>query len=218
MKTKAIIFDLDGTLLNTLEDLASSTNYALKKNGFKERSLSEVKSFIGNGIALLAQRALPDGNKNPLYEKVLSDLKSHYSKNSLVKTKAYDGIIEVLDFLKEKNIKTAIVSNKPDAQVKALSKIFFYKYMKEEYCIGECEGVKRKPAPDSLLKVIELFNLKKEECIYAGDSEVDIETAKNAGIKCVSVSWGFKEKDFLIKNNASVIIDKPSELLQILGF
>ncbi|MCR5217103.1 HAD family hydrolase [Treponema sp.] len=218
MKVKAIIFDLDGTLLNTLEDLAASTNYALKTNGFAERSIDEVRSFVGNGLGLLAHRALPQGKENPLYEKVLADLRSHYAEHSLVKTKPYDGIIKMLDFLKAKNITTAIVSNKPDAQVKSLAEIFFSKYMDNECCIGECAGVKRKPAPDTVLKVMKHLNLKKEECIYVGDSEVDIETAKNAGLKCISVSWGFKGREFLIEHKADTIIDKPEELLQLLEF
>ena len=218
MKTKAVIFDLDGTLLNTLEDLAASINHALKENGYPERTIDEVRLFVGNGLGLLAQRALPDGKENPLYEKTLSDLRAYYASHSLVKTKPYDGILQTLEDLKKKNIMTAIVSNKPDAQVKALSKIFFKDFMNPELCIGECEGVKRKPAPDSLLKIIKNLGFKKDECIYAGDSDVDIETAGNAGIKCISVSWGFRSRNFLMEHNAGTTIDRPDQLLQFLEY
>ncbi|MBR1460794.1 HAD family hydrolase [bacterium] len=216
MKTKIVIFDLDGTLLNTLEDLTLSTNFALEQFGYSPKTVEEVKSFVGNGVGKLIERAIPKGNKNPNYETCLYLFKNHYAQNMYNKTKPYDGIIELLAYLKLKNIKTAVVSNKFDLAVKNLCKKYFSKLI--DYAAGENEkeGIRKKPAPDMVEKVLKNFKLTTEDALYVGDSEVDIQTANNSFIQCVSVTWGFKDKDFLQKNGAEIIINTPDDLINYL--
>lgn len=209
----AVIFDLDGTLLNTLEDLKDSCNHALKKFNFPLRTLDEVRGFVGNGISKLMERAIPSGKENPLFEKCLDELKNDYAKNYRNKTKAYDGVIAAIKNLKLHGIKTGIVSNKPDAQVKELAELYFSDCIKKETAVGERNGIQRKPSPDSLNEVIKILDVKKENVIYVGDSDVDIETAKNAGTRCISVSWGFRDTEFLKQHNASLIVNNTEELL-----
>jgi phosphoglycolate phosphatase len=214
--TKAVIFDLDGTLLNTLEDLADSCNKTLMQFGFEERSLDQVRLYVGNGIGKLMENALPSRATKEELEAAIKQMKFNYSLNWQNKTKPYDGIENLLKELSERKIKTAVVSNKPDPQVKELCNLYFSNYMTEETAVGEKEGIKRKPAPDSLFEVMRILEVSKEEVIYVGDSDVDIMTAKNAEVKCVSCSWGFRSENFLKENGASVIIKKPEELLQLL--
>ncbi len=214
MKKKIFIFDMDGTLLNTLEDLMISTNYALSQFNYPIHTLEEIRFFVGNGVAKLIERAIPDGLNNPNYEKCLEIFKKHYAKNMYNHTSAYDGILEMLEDLKNKGIKTAVVSNKFDLAVKELSKKYFGNLI--DIAIGENEkaGIKKKPAPDTVFEVLNLMNLKSEDAIYIGDSDVDIMTAKNSDMPCISVTWGFRDREFLIKNNATIIIDTPKEILQ----
>lgn len=214
---KAIIFDLDGTLMDSLEDLYLSCNYAMKAVNSKERTRDEVRSFVGNGYPRLIELALKDGKNNPLYEKAVEEGKSWYSIHCNDHTKPYDGILNTLEALSKKGIKCAIVSNKPDPQVKDLCKNHFLKYIPTDFAIGEDEknGIKRKPHPDSVNKVLRLMKLSNEEALYVGDSDVDIMTAKNAGLKCISVNWGFRTSDFLLENGATNIISKPEELLHL---
>ena len=209
-KIEAVIFDLDGTLLYTLEDLTDSCNQAMKFYGFPEHTLDEVRMYVGNGLPVLAELAIPDGTKNPLYKDVLLKIRECYAKNWKNKTKPYDGIIDMLRKLNQNKIKCGIVSNKPDAQVKELSDLFFKGCISS--CAGEKEGIRRKPYPDSVNKVIGEFGIPKENTIYVGDSDVDIATAKNVGVKCVSCSWGFRSADFLKAHGAGVIIEKPEQL------
>jgi len=211
--TKAIIFDLDGTLLYTLEDLKDSVNFALEKFNYPPRTLDEVRNFVGNGVRLLVERSIPNGAANPDMEDVLKVFKAHYANNMYNKTKPFDGIEEMLDKLKERGIRTAVVSNKFDMAVKELCKKYFGE--KIEIAIGESENLRKKPAPDCVLKVLEQFNCSKEEIFLAGDSEVDIQTAKNCNIKCISVTWGYKDKEFLIKNGAQILVNSPAEILEI---
>lgn len=215
-KIKAAVFDLDGTLLNTLEDLADSCNQAMKSFGFKEHSIEEVRMFVGNGLAVLAQKAIPDGKENPRYKDVLAFLRSAYAKNANNKTKPYDGITELLQKLDSSGIKCAVVSNKPDAQVKELCALYFKDVIDKEVAVGEMEakGIRRKPYPDSVLAVMKKLNVTKEETLYIGDSDVDIETAKAAGIPCASVTWGFRSRDFLIRHGAKILCDFPQDLLK----
>ena len=211
---KIFIFDMDGTLLNTLEDLMISTNYALSQFNYPTHTLEEIRFFVGNGVAKLIERAIPNGVNNLNYEKCLEIFKAHYAKNMYNHTSVYDGISEMLENLKNKGIKTAVVSNKFDLAVKELSKKYFGNLI--DIAIGENEkaGIKKKPAPDTVFEVLNLMNLKSEDAIYIGDSDVDIMTAKNSNMPCISVTWGFRDREFLIKNNATIIVDKPKEILQ----
>lgn len=216
MKTEAIIFDLDGTLLNTLEDLADSTNFALDKLNYPPHTTEEIKSFVGNGVAKLIERAIPNGRKNPDFDKCLNIFKKHYSQNMYNKTKPYDNIINLLTELKRKNYKLAVVSNKFDSAVKELCEKYFPDLI--DIAIGENEamGIKKKPAPDTVLQVLDILKIDSHQAIYVGDSDVDIMTAKNSNMRCISVTWGFRDREFLIKNNAEIIIDKPKEIIDYL--
>ena len=209
----AVIFDLDGTLLYTLEDLHKSTNFALKKFGFKERSIDEVRSFVGNGVKKLMERCIPDGEANPDFSACLAVFKEHYDCISDASTRPYDGIIELLEKLNAENIECAVVSNKYDTAVKQLCRKYFGDKIK--IAAGESDKVRKKPAPDSVLKVIEELNA--HNVVYVGDSEVDIQTAHNAKIPCISVAWGYKDIDFLKKNNAKCIVNTVDELYCIIN-
>lgn len=214
MQKKIFIFDMDGTLLNTLEDLMISTNYALSQFDYPPHTIEEIRFFVGNGVAKLIERAIPDGLNNPNYEECLEIFKKHYAKNMYNHTSAYIGIPELLKNLKGKGIKTAVVSNKFDLAVKELSNKYFGDLI--DIAIGENEqaGIKKKPAPDTVFEVLNLMNLKSEDAIYIGDSDVDIMTAKNSNMPCISVTWGFRDREFLIKNDATIIVDKPEEILK----
>lgn len=214
MRYDALIFDLDGTILNTLPDLTSSVNYALDKYGFPTRSIDEVRTFIGNGVGLLIKRSLPDSVDDETVEKCLLEFKAHYQENFAKKTVPYDKITDVLTFLKSKGIKIGVVSNKFDLATKALCKKFFNGLI--DYAVGEIIGIPRKPDPTSLLNAINTLEVLKQNVLYLGDSEVDIQTAKNAGVDLVSVSWGFKDQDFLIRNGAKKIINEPIQILNLI--
>ncbi len=210
---ETIIFDLDGTLLDTLDDLANSVNAALKKCGLKTRSREEVRAFVGNGIRTLMKRAtgLDDGE---LFERAFAEFKGHYAAHCEDCTKPYEGIIEMLATLKERGIKTAVVSNKADFATKRLAKSYFGDLL--SVAVGENEeaGIRKKPAPDSLLAVMQTLGANRQTTVYVGDSEVDIQTAANAGVPCISVTWGFKDVPFLQENGASRLINSPLEILQ----
>lgn len=210
MKIKAVIFDLDGTLLNTLDDLYLSVNHMLEKFGLPLRSKKEVRNFLGSGVKVLVDKSLPasfDGNR----EECLSVFKEYYDKHESDHTAPYDGIKAVLMKLHEKGVKSAIVSNKYDAAVKRLKEDYFGSLV--DFAVGEGNGVRIKPAPDGVEKVLAELGVKKQESVYAGDSEVDFLTAKNAGMNFIAVSWGFRDRDRLIETGAETIIDKPDELL-----
>ena len=211
---KAVIFDLDGTLLDTLEDLKNAVNAALEHYGMPQRTLDEVRSFVGNGLRNLMIRAVPEGEENPEFEDALTYLKEYYAIHCKDNTGPYPGIMELLDELKVRGITMAIVSNKIDSAVKELDKEYFNGYMSA--AIGEMEGVARKPAPDTVLKALGECNIKAEDAIYVGDSDVDIATAKNTGLPCISVSWGFRDTEFLKEHGATTIIDAPTQLLELL--
>lgn len=214
--TKAVIFDLDGTLLNTLDDLADSCNETLRQMNFPLRSIDEIRQFVGNGIAKLMELAIPDGKENPEYEKSVLLMKENYAKNWQNKTRPYDGILDLISTLHRMEIKTGIVSNKPDAQVKELAEYYFSSTIKRETAVGDIEGRNRKPAPDSVLEVMRILEVGKNETIYVGDSDVDIKTAKNVGIPCISVTWGFRDRNFLLNSGAQNLADKPEEILKYL--
>lgn len=209
---KIVIFDLDGTLLNTLDDLADSTNYALSKFGYPTRTIEEVRQFVGNGVAKLIERAIPDGKNNSNFEKCLAIFKENYAQNMYNKTAPYNGIIEMLSNLKSKGIKIAVVSNKFDLAVKELCKKYFEGFI--DFATGENEalGIKKKPAPDTVISVLTEFNFAPEDAVYVGDSDVDIMTAKNSHMPCISVTWGFRDEKFLLKSGATILINAPSEI------
>lgn len=205
------VFDLDGTLLETLNDLATSTNYALRTCQMPEHSVEEVRMFVGNGVKKLMERAVPDGKENPMFEKVLSLFRSHYLEHNLDTTQPYNGIPELLSELNKRGKKLAIVSNKFDAATKDLAKHFFADTI--EVAIGERENIRKKPAPDTVLEALRQLGASKSGAVYIGDSDVDIMTAKNSGLPCASVLWGFRDKDFLIRHGATFFAEKPEDLL-----
>ena len=209
---KIVIFDLDGTLLNTLDDLADSTNYALSKFGYPTRTIEEVRQFVGNGVAKLIERAIPDGKNNSNFEKCLNIFKENYAQNMYNKTAPYNGIIEMLSNLKSKGIKIAVVSNKFDLAVKELCKKYFEGFIDFAAGENEAQGINKKPAPDTVISVLTEFNFAPEDAIYVGDSDVDIMTAKNSKMPCISVTWGFRDKKFLLENGATILINAPSEI------
>lgn len=209
---KTVIFDLDGTLLNTLDDLADSTNYALSKFGYPTRTIEEVRQFVGNGVAKLIERAIPEGKNNPNFEKCLSIFKENYAQNMYNKTAPYNGIIEMLSNLKSKGIKIAVVSNKFDLAVKELCKKYFEGFIDFAAGENEAQGIKKKPAPDTVISVLNEFNFASEDAVYVGDSDVDIMTAKNSKMPCISVTWGFRDEKFLLENGATILINAPSEI------
>jgi phosphoglycolate phosphatase len=210
-----ILFDLDGTLLDTLDDLTLSVNFALRQADLPERSKQEVRSFIGNGIRLLIQRAI-GRNVDEKFEQVFKDFKEYYAKHCADNTKPYDGVMELLKTLKQKGKRLAVLSNKADFATKALCKQYFNGLI--ELAVGEreSEGIAKKPAPDSVLCVMQEFGANRQNTVYIGDSEVDIQTAQNAEIHCISVTWGFKDKAFLVQQGGTVFADTPKQLLTLL--
>jgi len=213
-KYDTIIFDLDGTLLNTLEDITDGVNYALGLYGYPKRSIEEIRRFVGNGVAKLIALAVPGGADDPFYEECLEANKKYYAENMNNKTAPYRGIINLLQRLKEDNYKLAVVSNKMDKAVKGLVEEFFGEYV--QVAIGETDNVSRKPAPDTVLKAIEELRSSRDKTVYVGDSEVDVKTAKNSGVKCVGVTWGYRDRDVLEKEGADFIIDEPMELIKVI--
>ncbi len=212
---KVAIFDLDGTLLNTLDDLANACNYALNKFSFPTHNVEEYKKFIGNGIYKLVERALPNNKKDKeTVEKVLKTFSDYYNEHMIDMTKPYDGIVDILDELRAKGIKLAVVSNKKhEFTIEIVKKYFGDRF---DIVFGHRENYKEKPDPTSVLEVIEKLNILKSECIYIGDSNVDILTAKNAGVKSVGVSWGFRGREELANEGANYLADNNIELLNII--
>lgn len=212
---KAVVFDLDGTLLDTLEDLAASTNAALRQNGLPCRTTDEVRSFVGNGIGKLIERAMPErGMAHPQYKDVLDAFVAHYAEHSKDRTRPYDGVVDALDALIQKGVKLAIVSNKIDFAVKELSTLYFGQRM--QAAIGDDPSRRRKPAPDSVFAALEQMGVKPQEAVYVGDSDVDVFTAHNAGLRCCAVTWGFRSEESLIAAGADDIAHSPQEMLRIL--
>lgn len=207
---KTAIFDLDGTLLNTLEDLTDSVNAALEKNNKPQRTIDEVRSFVGNGIRLLMERAVPEGTPLEETDQIFADFKAHYALHCNDKTRPYDGMIALLKKLSNEGYNLAIVSNKADNAVKELNKIYFQDVI--TVAIGERAGIEKKPAPDTVNQAFRELGVTKEDAVYIGDSDVDVMTAKNSGLPCISVLWGFREKEFLKEKGASVFAKDAAEL------
>lgn len=209
-----VIFDLDGTLLNTLEDLTDSLNVVLETYHYRRRSTKEVRTLVGNGIGKLAARAIPGGSDNPEFKKFVKEFKAVYEERMRIKTRPYPGIEETLEQLKKMQIKMAVVSNKFDQGVKELNSLYFSSYIALAY--GSMEGVPAKPSPQVLLKAMKELGSDPSSTLFVGDSDVDVKTAKNAGTACAGVTWGFQDKERLEEEGASYLIDSPGELLGIL--
>lgn len=211
---KAVIFDLDGTLLNTLDDLALAVNYALKECGYPLRTKEEVRRFIGNGVIKLMQRATPDGISKEDFDKCFEHFRTYYLDHMTDNTKPYSGITELLQSLKNHSIKSAVVSNKLHAGVVGLCKDYFADGLTCAFGV-ETES-ERKPSPANVYKAFKELGVTKNEAIYVGDSEVDVMTAKNSGLDCIGVTWGFRDEHELISSGAKYIANTPSEILDII--
>ncbi len=211
----AVIFDMDGTLLNTLDDIGDSVNYIMDKYGFPKRTMDEIKDFVGNGVIRLLELSVPEGQENPRFEDCLREYKEHYRQNMLNKTAPYAGILDLLRALHQKNCGLAIVSNKFDRAVKDLNELFFREFVR--VAVGESDSIRKKPAPDSVFEALKELGASAEGALYVGDSEVDVQTAKNAGLKGVGVTWGFRDRKVLEDAGADFIINEPAELLDIIG-
>ncbi|WP_293526290.1 HAD family hydrolase [Prevotella sp.] len=206
------IFDLDGTLLSTLGDLAASCNYALRTNGMPERTVDEVRQFVGNGVKKLMERAIPGGLDNDKFDKTYADFRQHYMQHNLDTTKPYDGVMEMLEELRKRGKKVAVVSNKFYAATQELCCHFFGDLV--PVAIGEREDIRKKPAPDTVLEAMRQLGAIAEGAVYIGDSDVDIDTARNSGMPCISVLWGFRDKEFLLEHGATTLVSTPEEILE----
>lgn len=217
MSVKAIIFDLDGTLTYTLQDLCDSVNYALRQMGWPERSLEEVRSFVGNGVRRLVECSVPCRfvSCDPVAtDRCFAIFQKHYLEHCQDNTRLYEGVAEMLQAVRQRGYKTAVVSNKLQAGVDELRERFFDDWI--DVAIGQRDGVPLKPAPDMVELALKALGTTREEAVYVGDSEVDVATARNSGLPCVSVLWGFRDRDVLLEAGARVFINHPSELLEIL--
>lgn len=213
-KYDTIIFDMDGTILDTLEDLQDAVNYALGELGMQKRSLSEIRKFVGNGVRRLMELSVPDGVHNPRFEEAFALFKEYYGVHCNDKTKVYEGVMELMRDLKEEGYALAIVSNKLDSAVKDLNEKYFGAYV--TVAIGEKEGMARKPAPDTVFAALRELGKTAETAVYIGDSEVDIATAQNSGLPCISVLWGFRDKAFLEAQGGVQFAKTPEEVKQYL--
>lgn len=211
---KTIIFDLDGTLLDTLTDLTNSVNFAMERYGFPTHTEDAVRQMVGTGVSVLMERAIPGGRGFPEFENCLKDFQEHYELHKKDFTKPFPGVLEFLKKASEQGFQLAVVSNKFDLAVKGLCRDFFFPYITT--AIGESPQVARKPAPDTVFAAMAELGAPAEQCIYVGDSDVDLDTAKNAGIPCISVSWGFRSREFLLEHGALQIADGIEELWDML--
>lgn len=211
---KNVVFDMDGTILNTIDDLFNSVNFALKSCGHPLRSMQEVLSFVGNGVQKLIERALPVGFTQVQFEDCFKIFMEYYNEHKNDNTAPYDGILELMSQLQKKGIKMSVVSNKFDAGVKELASKLFAGFL--PVAIGESKEVKPKPNPSGVWLALDLMGAKKEESVYIGDSEVDFETAKNSGLTFVAVTWGFRPRELHERLGAKYIADTPLEVVNIL--
>ena len=214
MSYKLAIFDLDGTILSTLDDLADSTNHALAACGFPTRTTDEVRRFVGNGIRLLIERAVPAGTSAADIERTLEEFKTWYGTHCTIKTKPYDGICEMLAKLRAAGCKTAVLSNKADFAVQSLCAQYFDGLL--DYAAGEREhlGIPKKPAPEAVWAILDELGVEKADCVYVGDSDVDVDTARNAELTCIAVDWGFRERELLVAKGAEMIVSTPDALCE----
>ncbi|MGN0157395.1 MAG: HAD family hydrolase [Lachnospiraceae bacterium] len=214
MKYSTVIFDLDGTLLDTLDDLTDSVNEIMKRYDYPVYEKEQIRRFVGNGIRVLMQRALPKELCAEMFEECFLAFREYYTNHCMEKTRPYLGIVPLLSKLNERKIKMAIVSNKNDEAVKELADCYFKNLITT--AIGNKQGVCPKPAPDTVFEAMKLLSSRKEETLYVGDSQVDMQTAVNAGIPCVLVDWGFRDRDELEKLGALAVIHTPEELINII--
>lgn len=215
MKYDAVVFDLDGTLIDTLEDLKDSVNFALQKFGFPSRNLDEIRSFVGNGVKRLVYLSVPEGTGEATSEKCLEIFKEHYKSNSRNKTAPYDGIPEMLERVKAAGFKTAVVTNKIQDAAIEIIRSFFGDVI--DVIIGQIDGVAQKPEPDGVWLALEKLGVSKEKAVYIGDSEVDCMTAHNAGLPCIGVTWGFRSREVLEDNKAEFIVESPEKIMDCLA-
>ena len=214
MKYQAVLFDMDGTVLDTLDDLCDSINHSLAEFSLPQVSREHVRQCLGNGAAFLVSHSIPAGSSPELEADVLAFYKPWYDAHCLIKTAPYEGILPMMRSLKEHGLRLAIISNKPDRAVQELSDAFFPGLL--ELSVGESPSVRRKPAPDTVLTAASQIGLSVDQCVYVGDSEVDLQTARNAGMDCISVTWGFRDEAQLIEAGASVLVRTPEELESLL--
>ena len=210
MAYKLVIFDLDGTILNTLEDLADATNYALAEHDYPLRTIEEVRRFVGNGIRKLIERAVPAGLTEREIDEVHQTFSGYYQQHCADKTCPYEGILPLLQRLRAAGCLTAVVSNKADVAVQPLCRQYYEGLF--DYAVGEREGIRRKPAPDAVLEVLRRLEVDAADAIYIGDSEVDIQTAANAGLGCIVVTWGFRDRAYLESQGGRRFVDSPEEI------
>ncbi len=215
LRCDTVIFDLDGTLLDTLDDLMDATNHALAQLGYPARTRKEVESFVGNGVAKLMERAVPPGTGHADIARALDIFKPYYALHSKDKTAPYPGILETLRALRAKGCRLAVVSNKFDAAVKVLAQDYFPGLMDLAAGENEAEGVPKKPDPTMVLQTMTALGSTPARTVYVGDSDVDLQTAKNAGLPCISVTWGFRSREFLLRHGADIFIDAPGELAEL---
>ncbi len=220
MKYNTVIWDLDGTLLDTLNDLCNATNFALRHHGLNERTIDEVRRFVGNGVRKLIERAVPSDTDSVLTDAVFNTFRTYYVEHCRETTCLYEGVGNVLRQLHDMGVHQAVVSNKLQAGVTELADEWFADTI--DVAIGEREGINRKPARDMIdialceLEQTSRMNAKDINAVYIGDSEVDIMTAKNAGMPCISVLWGFRDKDFLMANGAETLVSNPEEIIRLI--
>ena len=213
-KYKLVIFDMDGTIFNTIDDLTIATNYALRKNGLREVTVEEEYYFVGNGLFTTAKRATPEGTDEETVKAVYEDMFVFYKEHNEDNTRPYDGIVEVIKKLKAKGIKTAVVSNKADIGVQKLAEKYFTDCF--DCAMGETKGFALKPERDMVDEILNRMNVKTEDAVYIGDSNVDMETAVNSEMDFIGVSWGFRGRKKLEEYGAKTIADKPEDLIKIL--
>ena len=214
MRYQAVLFDMDGTVLDTLDDLYDSINVSLAQFSLPPVSRELVRRSLGNGAAFLVDRSVPPYCGDALREQVLAFYRTWYNSHCLIKTAPYSGILPLMDALKERGLRLAIISNKPDSAVQDLSAAFFPGLL--DLSVGESPAVRRKPAPDTVLTATSRMGLAIDQCVYVGDSEVDLQTSRNAGMDCISVTWGFRDEDQLVSAGATVLVRSPEELRELL--
>lgn len=214
MQYQLAIFDMDGTILNTLQDLTNSLNAALAKSGYPQHTAEEVRFFVGNGIRKLIERGVPAGTPVEQIDTVHHDFTAHYQVHCADTTQPYDGIPELLQTLRRAGCKTAVVSNKADYAVQELCKQYFDGMF--DFAVGEREQILKKPAPDSVNEVLQKLQIDRRQAVYIGDSDVDIQTAKNAAMDGIFVEWGFRSKEFLLEHGAVLTVSTPNEIAHII--
>lgn len=213
MTYNTYIFDLDGTLLNTLYDLAVSVNYAMDACSMPRRTIEEVRQFVGNGVKRLMELSVPGGENNARFNEAFSIFKNHYSNHFLDNTRPYDGVVDVMRELRKNGKRIAVVSNKFYTATQQLCRHFFGNHV--EVAIGENKSIRRKPAPDTVIEALRQLGTDRDGAVYIGDSDVDLATAKAANIPCISVLWGFRDKDFLLSHGATTFVAIPAEILTL---